>query len=226
MSSDHFVPFETAKMLVADDDPILREFAAVHLATPYVDVETAEDGVFALERLKKGGIDIALVDLDMPRMDGFGLIEHIRKDPVLRYLPVVVITGREDMVAVDRAYGVGATSFVVKPINWRVLSHQLAYVLRTSRAENALRTAYNTVVATNDVKAKVIHLAKTEPVAALNAILEAVADIEEHTDDPVVRLSTIRIAESVKNYRARHDKLFGAVSALPEAKLDPTERVS
>lgn len=137
--SDFFVAFETARLLVADDDPILREFATVHLATPQVEVEVAADGIDALERLQRGGIDIALVDLDMPRMDGFELIARIRQDAVLKHLPIVVATGREDMVAVDRAYAAGATSFVVKPLNWRVLSHQLAYVLRSGRAEAALR---------------------------------------------------------------------------------------
>ncbi|EGF91631.1 response regulator [Asticcacaulis biprosthecium C19] len=137
--SSKFVDMETARVLVADDDPILREFAAVHLATPSVEVELAADGILALERLQLGGIDIALVDLDMPRMNGFDLIEKVRADAMLAHLPIVVVTGREDMVAVDRAYAVGATEFVVKPINWRVLSHQLAYVLRNNRAEVALR---------------------------------------------------------------------------------------
>ncbi|ESQ91257.1 histidine kinase [Asticcacaulis sp. AC460] len=137
--SSSFVEMETARVLVADDDPILREFAAVHLATPSVEVELAADGVLAFERLQAGGIDIALVDLDMPRMNGFDLIEKVRADARLAHLPIVVVTGREDMVAVDRAYAVGATEFVVKPINWRLLSHQLAYVLRNNRAEAALR---------------------------------------------------------------------------------------
>lgn len=137
--SDSFVPFETARVLVADDDPILREFAAVHLATPTVEVETAGDGMLALERLQLGGIDIALVDLDMPRLNGFELIARVRADERLKHMPIVVVTGREDMLAVDKAYAAGATGFVVKPINWRVLSHQLAYVLRNGRAEAMLR---------------------------------------------------------------------------------------
>jgi len=134
-----FVDFEPACILVADDDPILREFACVHLATPSVEIELAADGIEALERLRAGGIDLALIDLEMPRMDGFELIRSIRDDPVLRHLPLVVVTGREDILAVDRAYAAGATSFVTKPLNWRVLSHQLAYVLKSARTETALR---------------------------------------------------------------------------------------
>ncbi len=69
-----FVPTENARILVVDDDPILREFAGVYLTSPTMEVEVAEDGHAALNRLKKGGIDIALVDLEMPVADGFELI--------------------------------------------------------------------------------------------------------------------------------------------------------
>jgi DNA-binding response OmpR family regulator len=160
--SDAFVEIGAARLLVADDDPILREFAMVHLATPSVEVEVAEDGLAAMARLRRGGIDIALVDLDMPRLDGFGVIEAIRADPALTHLPVVVVTGREDMEAVDRAYRLGATSFVVKPLNWRLLSHQLAYVLRNARAEGAVRGAHAAVQRADALKTNLLRLARHE----------------------------------------------------------------
>ena len=193
MTSDHFVAFE-ARVLVADDDPILREFAAVHLATPTVEVEVAEDGVVALEKLQAGGFDIALVDLDMPRMDGFELIRHIRADAAMQHLPLVVVTGREDMVAVDRAYAEGATSFVVKPLNWRVLSHQLAYVLRNCRAEAALRDA---LAATRGQDARRGHAIQ----ASLAAIAQAARRIEAVTADAEIRSDTqdiARLSEAVQ----------------------------
>lgn len=135
MPKDHFVHFESARLLVVDDDPILREFAASNLATPKVEVEVAGNGDEAWHRLAKGNFDIALIDLDMPVMDGFELIGLVRADERLKHLPLVIATGREDMGAVDRAYAAGATSFVVKPLNWRLVSHQLSYVLRASRNE-------------------------------------------------------------------------------------------
>ncbi len=144
MLKDHFVHFENARLLVVDDDPILREFAASNLATPRVEVDVAANGDEAWHRLHRGQYDIALVDLDMPVMDGFELIGLIRADERLRHLPVVIATGREDMDAVDRAYAAGATSFVVKPLNWRLISHQLSYVLRASREEAIVRdTVYS-----------------------------------------------------------------------------------
>ena len=66
-------------------------------------------------------------------MNGFQMIRAIRNDPTLRHLPVVIVTGLEDMESIDRAYDEGATSFVTKPVNWRLLSYQLRYVLRAQK---------------------------------------------------------------------------------------------
>lgn len=140
-SLDHFVKTDFARVLVVDDDPILREFAISHLTSPSMEVCVAEDGLIALEALRKGDFDVALVDLDMPNLNGFELMEAMARDPRLMGVPVVVITGRDDMEAIDLAFAAGATSFVVKPINWRLITHQLAYVLRNSRSEAAIRQA-------------------------------------------------------------------------------------
>ncbi|WP_443750335.1 response regulator [Asticcacaulis solisilvae] len=161
MPKDHFVHFENARLLVVDDDPILREFAAANLATPKVEVEVAADGDEAWHRLSRGDFDIALIDLDMPVMDGFELIGLIRADERLKHLPLVIATGREDMDAVDRAYAAGATSFVVKPLNWRLVSHQLSYVLRASRDEAFTRKTVNALRRKVAVQDEILSTAET-----------------------------------------------------------------
>ncbi len=128
-----YVLDEPAKLLVVDDDPIIREFASVYLSTPVVEVTTAGDGREGYDRLAGGGFDLVLVDLDMPRVDGFEFIALVRATPGYEALPIVVATGREDVDSIDAAYRAGATSFVTKPLNWRLLSYQLRYVLRSSR---------------------------------------------------------------------------------------------
>jgi DNA-binding response OmpR family regulator len=128
---------EQTRILVVDDDPILREFASVYLTTPMSTVALAPDASTALELLGCEQFDIALVDIDMPGMNGFELVECIRGQDKLRNLPIVMVTGREDIVSIDRAYAVGATSFSTKPVNWRQLSHQLRYVIRASKQQSA-----------------------------------------------------------------------------------------
>ena len=139
MSNFFYVLDDEARLLFVDDDPILREFAQVNLATAAADVDVAADGVEALEALSRQRYDLLLIDLDMPRMDGFELLAHLRADPATAHLPVVVETGREDVEAIDRAFRAGATAFVTKPLNWRLLSYQLRFTLRAARAEAALR---------------------------------------------------------------------------------------
>ena len=119
--------------MFVDDDPILREFAQVNLTSPTTRVDVASNGAEALERLRSQAYDIVLMDLEMPGLDGFGALAQIRADPALAQTAVIVQTGREDVEAIDRCFRLGATSFVMKPLNWRLLTYQLLYVLRAER---------------------------------------------------------------------------------------------
>ena len=127
-----YVLNESVRILLADDDPIMREFASVYLSSPKADVVTVLHGGAAIDALKKGAFDILLLDLEMPEMNGFEVLDRLRSDPATTFLPVIVITGLEDFVSIDRAYALGATSFVIKPVNWRLLAYQVKYVLRNA----------------------------------------------------------------------------------------------
>ncbi len=81
-----FVLDEPLRVLVVDDDPILREFACVYLSAPHVTIDTAGDGEEGWERLVAGAYDIALVDIEMPRLDGYDLVTRIRADARLNDL--------------------------------------------------------------------------------------------------------------------------------------------
>lgn len=136
-----YVLDESLRLIFVDDDPILREFALVHLSTADARIETAADGLEAWDLIQQRPADLMLLDLEMPNLDGFGVLERMRADPRFRDMPVIVVTGREDVSAVDRAFIAGATSFVVKPINWRLLSYQIRFVWRAHRNEASLRQA-------------------------------------------------------------------------------------
>lgn len=136
-----YVLQDALRILYVDDDPILREFAQVHLTTDMASVTVAEDGLAALAAMDEARPDVVLLDLEMPRMDGFEVLRSLRTEAAYERLPVIVATGREDVGAVDRAFEEGATSFVVKPINWRLLSYQIRYVHRAHQAELSLLEA-------------------------------------------------------------------------------------
>src|SRR5882757_11298115 len=140
-----FVLDEPLRILVVDDDPILREFAGVYLATPSATIETACDGVAARTRLGQAAYDILLLDIEMPRLDGFSLLEEIRSNQTLRHLPIIMLTGHDDIGSIDRAYQLGANSFATKPVNWRQRIYHIRYVVRTSRSQGPQQGSHEPV---------------------------------------------------------------------------------
>lgn len=121
---------DPVRLLVVDDDPIQREFATVYLSTPTAEVVTAPMAHRALAKLKSDHFDMVLIDYEMPGVNGVELIRLIRADPALRDIPIIMVTGHDDVATIDAAYLAGATSFATKPVNWRLLSYQIKYVLR------------------------------------------------------------------------------------------------
>ena len=130
---------EDPLVLIADDDPtqimVMREV----LQQSGYRVLTARDGKSALELFRQAHPDIVLLDVDMPLMDGFEVCESIRASETDWKTPVFIVTGLEDQASVERAYQIGATDFISKPISWPVLPHRLRYTLRANTAFNDLR---------------------------------------------------------------------------------------
>jgi DNA-binding response OmpR family regulator len=142
-NSFFYVLKDSLRILLVDDDPILREFAIVHLTSETAQVQTAVDGVEALEVLAHTPFDVVLLDLEMPNLNGFDVLKRLRERRETAELPVIVVTGREDVGAIDRAFDAGATSFVIKPLNWRLLSYQIRFVHRAWKTERGLSRAHS-----------------------------------------------------------------------------------
>ncbi|MGK5012121.1 putative bifunctional diguanylate cyclase/phosphodiesterase [Janthinobacterium sp. MDB2-8] len=128
-------------VLVADDDPVMRLLMRQMLTQVGLDVIEAEDGVQALASYKHSGPDLVMLDVDMPALDGFAVCREIRRQEVGGTVPIIMVTGDDELEAVTRAYEVGATDFISKPINWPILGHRALYVLRASDAIARLRIA-------------------------------------------------------------------------------------
>src|SRR3981081_4811703 len=87
-----FVLDEPLRILVVDDDPFWGEFASVYLATPSASIDTACDGAEARLRLEQNVYDILLLDIEMPRVDGFALLAEIPPNENFKELPVIMFT--------------------------------------------------------------------------------------------------------------------------------------
>ncbi|HOB92955.1 MAG TPA: EAL domain-containing protein [Aquabacterium sp.] len=129
------------RLLVVDDDPVQRHMAARTLRHAGFDVSEAGDGEAALARLAEAPVDLLLLDLLMPGLDGYAVCRRVRALPQGDLLPVLVLTGLNDTVAIDAAYEAGATDFIAKPIHWILLSHRVRDALRAAAAAAAARGA-------------------------------------------------------------------------------------
>ena len=131
--------FTDMRALVVDDDPTQRSLMTATLKKAGFSVFEASNGKEALEQLSVANPSIVLLDVEMPEMDGFAACEAIRALPDFRDTPILMVTGNEDTESIDRAYRLGATDFVSKPINWSLLSHRIKYIFRASSVSQGLR---------------------------------------------------------------------------------------
>jgi len=125
--------------LVVDDDMVLRPLMSEVLRQVGFVVAEAEDGKQALSAFVQVHPDIVLLDVVMPDMDGFTICATLRALPAGEHTPVLMVTGLDDTESIKRAYEVGATDFITKPLNWEILRHRVRYLLRAGRAMEDLR---------------------------------------------------------------------------------------
>ncbi len=132
-------PDSSPVVLVVDDDTVGRALVQEALTIEGFSVIEADDGEKAVSLFETHRPDVVLMDGLMPRMDGFQACRALRELPGGLDVPVLMLTGIEDVEAIARAFEAGATDFATKPIPWQVLAHRARYMLRAKRAIEALR---------------------------------------------------------------------------------------
>lgn len=105
------------KVLTVDDSRTMREMLKNALTQAGFEVTQGEDGVHGLEVLAENMPDVIITDINMPRMDGFGFMEAVRRDDRYRSLPILVLTTESEPDKKDRARRAGATGWIVKPFD-------------------------------------------------------------------------------------------------------------
>ncbi|CAN5468288.1 hypothetical protein BH09PSE6_BH09PSE6_32700 [soil metagenome] len=107
----------SSNLLVADDNKVNRLLLCRSLELMGHQVSSVDNGRAALEALRAGGVDLLLLDLEMPEMDGFELLEHRTADAALQAIPVIVTSSIEGAPHVARCIELGAEDFLHKPVN-------------------------------------------------------------------------------------------------------------
>ncbi len=129
----------TPTALIIDDDAVIRVTVEDYLEEAGFDVREAQDGASGLAAFEELIPDIVLLDVMMPDMDGFTVCEKLRVLPEGEHVPILMVTGSEDIESVRRAYQVGATDFITKPLNYELLVHRVQYIWRAKLTADNLR---------------------------------------------------------------------------------------
>ncbi len=122
-----------ARLLVADDNKVNRLLLARSLELQGHSVASAENGRVALEMLRREGFDLLLLDMEMPEMDGFQVLEQLVNDRQLRDLPVIVTSSLEGVANVVRCIELGAEDYLSKPVNAVLLKARIGASLEKKR---------------------------------------------------------------------------------------------
>ena len=128
-----------ARLLVVDDDLPTRMVLRSLMARQGYEVLEAGNGREALEQVRRSRPDLVLMDVMMPELDGYAACAQLRRDDGDDSLPIIMLTGADELESIEQAFNAGATDFITKPINWALLSERVRYALRTGQLNRELR---------------------------------------------------------------------------------------
>ena len=121
-------------VLIVDDDLPARMLMRASLQKGGFRVLEAQNGIEAVDQFNSNHPDAILMDVMMPELDGFGACRAIRNCEGGEHIPILMVTGLEDIESINLAYDSGATDFITKPINWTLLNYRVKYMLRATQA--------------------------------------------------------------------------------------------
>jgi len=124
---------EPGRILVAEDNEAVRELLCDYLRSQGHEVVPARDGAEAMELLEAGDLELVMTDIEMPRADGFELIERLRSDPRGRAIPVIVISGHTELDGIAHCIKMGAEDYLPKPFNRVILKARVDACLEKKR---------------------------------------------------------------------------------------------
>src|SRR5262249_48712273 len=119
--------------LVVDDNEMNRDMLSRRLERQGYRAIVAEDGLQALELLPQHQVDLMLLDIMMPRMNGYEVLEKAKNDPILRHIPIIMISAVDDLDSVVKCVELGADDYLFKPFNPILLKARISASLEKKR---------------------------------------------------------------------------------------------
>lgn len=124
------MPGKKLSLLIVDDNAINRDMLARQLEGEGYSITTASDGEKALEWVRKKSFDLVLLDILMPGIDGYDVLQQLKSDEAMRNIPVVMLTAVHEMDSVIRCFEMGAEDYLTKPFNIPFVKSRIASCLR------------------------------------------------------------------------------------------------
>ncbi len=146
-------------ILIVDDDATIRLLMRDFLTDETYSIKEAENGRDALAHFKQHQPDLVLLDVNMPGINGFEVCEKIRKLYGDTDTSIVMVTGLDDSTSIEKAYAMGATDFISKPINWDTFPYRIQYLIK----------ARNAIIETKYQKEQEVHNNKMEAIGELTS---------------------------------------------------------
>jgi diguanylate cyclase (GGDEF)-like protein len=121
------------KVLIVEDSVEMADLLAILIQDDDIETDWAASGEEALKKLRAGGFDLVLLDLGLPDMDGLEVLSRIRRDKAVGQVPVIVVTGRENIADKVKAFDLGAVDYINKPINFPDVQARIVATLSRQR---------------------------------------------------------------------------------------------
>jgi class 3 adenylate cyclase len=135
---------ESGRLLIVDDNKVNRVLLGRGLEQQGHRVDFAENGVQALDKLAQEDFDLVLLDIEMPQLDGYQVLERIIANPELRHIPVIMTTAMEELDSVVRCIELGAEDYLTKPVNAVLLRARINASLEKKRLRDQQRELIKT----------------------------------------------------------------------------------
>lgn len=108
---------EEQKILIVDDEPFILKSLSFVLMKEGFKIETATNGLEAMEKIKKNKPDIVFLDIMMPKMNGMEVCQWIRQDPILKNIYVIILTAKGQEMDREKGFSIGADEYMTKPFS-------------------------------------------------------------------------------------------------------------
>lgn len=139
MAENHSINLKgTQNILLVDDSKLNRAIVKKTLSGSNIKITEAEDGLIGLELLARGHYDLILLDIVMPNLDGFGFLEKFKDVIKNNFIPVILMTGLDDLNSKIKGLNIGADDFLLKPLNEKELIARVQSLLRLKSAHAQL----------------------------------------------------------------------------------------